>query len=108
MRRQLRRDRLLSCTQFLAITITALPDTFGTYPMSRDTKVLLMVPVPHNKEAIPLLVILLHPFKHKEDIVHLPLPSADKPASVMSAPARSNRVSLESCAMETKPESAML
>jgi len=76
--------------------------------MSSETKVLLMVPVPHNSEAIPLLPILLHPLKHKEDIRHLPFPSADKPASVMSAPARSRRVSLGSCEMETKPESAML
>jgi hypothetical protein len=41
-----------------------------------------MVPLPHINEAMILLLILLHPLKHKEDIGHLMQPSADKFAPV--------------------------
>jgi hypothetical protein len=43
--------RVLICSQFLAITVTARHDILGTFQISSETNVLLMVPVPHSSEV---------------------------------------------------------
>jgi hypothetical protein len=40
--------RVFICSQFLAITVTARHDILGTFQISSETNVLLMVPFPHS------------------------------------------------------------